>query len=341
MPAITEYCANPSDYVNLYPLETISYFNNICKTIKNGQNDTKTDIAKIAGLTWDKDKKFLKGAYGVLMKALSNMIMSLVSPEGIKMISIFLGVDFGVKTLYKLISNYFAKGLTDDLIDLSAKVSADAAIDVASANVAVITSELAGEMGGVLAKGTGIGRVLEGIGWLVGGVMDIFMILQVMSMVFAAWDPCHYNTKLDKKSMEKFTTSFNKMYRENGVIAYNSFTDAYGKTEYLNIWPIEFTGTKFLLDIHTSKEYKLEYTRYTARYLASLRINSLGEPIYLPNGGISIYQLNQAHWQEMEQEISNFFADGNTVVGNSLMKFWPIFIILAIVILIFIIYIVK
>jgi hypothetical protein len=309
--------------------------------MSNGRVETQNDIAKLAGLAG----KGAKGALDVLGKALVNMIMSMLTPEGMKMLGIFLGADFGMKTLYKLVlrtvKNYISKGITKGITDLSARISADAAIDAASSNAAVMASEMAGEMGSALAGEQGAAWALENLGEVFGGIMDIFMVLQVMSMVFQAWDPCNYNTQLSKNSVNKFTSSFNKMYRENGVVAYNSFTDVYGRTEYLNVWPIEYTGTQFLLDIHTSKEYKLAYTRYTAQYLSSLRVNSVGDPIYLPNGGVTISQMNSSDWKNMERQVSNFFAEGNTVVGNVFMKFWPVFVILIIIILTFIIYIVK
>lgn len=341
MPSINEYCSNPSQYVNSYPPETISYWNNICKDRQNGQKETQNDIEKLAGFAG----KGAEESLDVLGKALSNMIMSMLTPEGMKMMGIFLGVDFGVKTLYKLllktVKNYVARGITEEITDLSAKVSADAAIDAASSNAAVMSSELAGEMGVALAEEQGAVWALEMLGEVFSGIMDIFMVLQVMAMVFQAWDPCHYNTQLSKDAVNQFTASFNKMYREKGVVAYNSFTDVYGRTEYLNVWPIDYTATQFLLDIHSNKEYKLAYTRYTAQYLSSLRVNSVGDPIYLPNGGVTISQMNSSHWRNMELQLSNAFADGNTVVGNVVMKFWPLFAILVIVILIFIIYIVK
>jgi hypothetical protein len=341
MPSISEYCSNPSQYVNSYPPETISYWNNICKDQKNGQKEILNDIDKLAGIAAKESKA---GLY-VLGDALINMITGMLTPEGLKMLGIFFGVDFGVKTLYKLllktVKNYISRGITEEITDLSAKVSAEAAIDAASSNAAVMASELAGEMGSVLAGEQGVVWVLETLGDVFAGIMNVFMLLQLVTMIFEAWDPCKYNVQLSKVSIDEFTSSFNKMYRENGVVAYNSFTDVYGRTEYLNVWPIDYTATQFLLDIHTNKEYKLAYTRYTAQYLSSLRVNSIGDPIYLPNGGVTISQMNSSHWRDMEMQLSNVFADGNTVVANTLIKFWPLFVILAIVILIFIIYIVK
>jgi hypothetical protein len=337
---ISEYCSNPSQYAN-YPPETLSYWNNICKDQKNGQQDILNDIGKLAGIAAKGSKAFLN----VLVKALSNLIMSMLTPEGLKMLGEFLGIDFGLRAAYKLIlktvTNRIAKGITDEIIDLSAKVSADAAIDAASANAAVMSSELAGEMGLALAGEQTAVLFLETLGGAFGIINQIFILLQLLSMLFQAWDPCKYNEQLSKKKIDEFTTSFNKMYRENGVVAYNSFTDVYGRTEYLTVWPIDYTASQFLLDIHTNEEYKLAYTRYTAQYLSSLRVNSIGDPIYLPNGGVTISQMNSSDWRDMEMQLSNFFADGNTVVSNVIVKFWPLFVILAIVILIFIIYIVK
>lgn len=348
---ISEYCSNPSQYAN-YPPETLSYWDNICKDQKNGQQEILNDIGKLAGIAVKGSEAVgiaVKGseeaALVVLGKALTNLITSMLTPEGLKMLGIFFGVDFGVKTLYRLllktVKNYIARGITEEITDLSAKVSAEAAIDAASSNAAVMTSELAGEMGSVVAGGKGVVWFLENLGELVSRINVVFMLLQLLSMLFQAWDPCKYNEQLSKKSIDEFTTSFNKMYRENGVVAYNSFTDVYGRTEYLNVWPIDYTASQFLLDIHTNEEYKLAYTRYTAQYLSSLRVNSIGDPIYLPSGGVTISQMNSSHWRDMEMQLSNFFADGNTVVGNVIVKFWPLFVILAIVILIFIIYIVK
>lgn len=341
MPSINEYCSNPSEYVNLYPPDTIKYWNTICKDRTNSNDTVKNDISKLAGYA----AKGSVADLNVLGKALVNMIMSILSPEGMKMMGIFLGIDFGVKTLYRLllkvVKNYIAKGITSEIIDLSAKISADAAIDVASSNAAVISAELAGEMGAELAGESAAVWALELVGEAFSGIMGIFEILQLWAMIFDASDPCNYNTQLSKDAVNQFTASFNKMYRENGVVAYNSFTDVYGKTEYLNVWPIEYTGTQFLLDIHTSPEYKLAYTRYTARYLSSLRINSVGDVIYLPDGGVTIADMNNSEWQKMEKQLSNALADGNTVVANNIIRFWPLFVIIAILILIFIIYIVK
>ena len=78
-----------------------------------------------------------------------------------------------------------------------------------------------------------------------------------------------------------------------------------------------------------------------AQYLSSLRVKSDGEAIYVPNGGILLSQLQDSHFQEIENRLSSLLSDGNTVFANFIKKYWPVFLIFTFLLLIFILYIIK
>jgi hypothetical protein len=336
-----EYCKNPSAYSKIYTKETIDYYNSICSS-NNSSSTLLYDIKSLAGLTGTE----IEGASSVLLKAFSNMVLGLFTPEGMKMLGIFFGIDFAIKNIYsivlkRLVYSLASGTLKSELTATVTKVAEDRIIDFASCNTSAICSVVTKEVISVVAEDFGLLRVLAGAGPFVEELVGVIFIIQLIGMVFDSSDPCHYNDQMTADDLNNFTNAFNKAFRESGIVAYDSITDSYGNTEYLNIWPIEYTATKFILNDQESDEYTALFTKHMAQYLSSLRINSLGESIFVPNGGILLNQLEDSHFKQLENKLASVLSDGNTVVANFIKKYWPAFLIFFFLLLIFLLYIIK
>ena len=337
--SFSDYCKNPSKYSKIYTKEKIDYYNSLCTTSSSSQG---FDIKSLAGLVGND----INGAASVLGKAFTNLIEGIFSPEGIKMLGIYLGVDLALKNIYSIVlkrlTYYLASGILKSQLSKAAiKVAAEGAIDFASCNTAVICSVVTKEVITAVSADSTLLKLVAFAGPAAEIVGEILMVLQMISMIFDSWDPCHYNDQMTADALNQYTDDFNKAFRQSGMLAYDSFSDSYGNTEYLNIWPIEYTATKFILDDQTSDEYTDLYTKHMAQYLSSLRVNSDGEAIYVPNGGILLSQLQDSHFQEIENRLSSLLSDGNTVFANFIKKYWPVFLIFTFLLLIFILYIIK
>lgn len=338
MTSFQSYCKNPSEYKDLYPEKTLSYMNMLCRS-----SSELHDIGKLAGKIGKDAEHDAKEISETVLKAIGNMLVSMLTPEGLEMLSAMMGLNFGVKFLYKgLVQGIKSVSINLATIaeDLAIKdLVTDAGINAAAANISVITTELTSEVATSIIE---IGNVaIDFLSTVSGGVGAVFMLIQLMSMIFAQWDPCHYNEYLDDKTIKSFSDSFNNAFREQGLKAYDSFTDTYGRTEYLNVWPIEYTASKFILDQHTNKEYKNKLTIYMAQYLSALRVNSDGDAIRMPEGGKFLSDIDSTLFRTVEDDVSLFLSDGNTVVSNFLVKYWPFFVVIILIFLIFLIYIVK
>lgn len=337
MTSIQCYCKNPSAYKDLYPEDTLSYLNMLCRSRSNSSSQLY-DIAKLAGKDAEHDAKAVSE---VLAKAVSNMLLGMLTPKGLEMLSAMIGINFGAKLAYKVVIQSI-KTLSIELATMaerSAIVGAEAGINAAAANISVVTTELTSELAAAIIE---VGNLtIDFLSTVAGGVGAAFMIIQLLSMIFDTWDPCHYKDQLDDKTIKSFSDAFNTAFREQGLKAYDSFTDSYGRTEYLNIWPVEYTASKFILDQHTNKDYKNKLTIYMAQYLSALRVNSDGDAIRMPEGGKLLSDMDPTLFRTVEDDISLFLSDGNTVVSNFLVKYWPFFVVIVIIILIFLIYIVK
>jgi hypothetical protein len=338
--SLTDYCKNPSKYAKVYTQDNINLYNDICKLI-NGIDQIGFSIKELAGLIGNN----IDGIADVLLRSMQNLIVGIFSPNGLKMLAEFKGVNLGIKYIYKILLKratvLLSNGIMKDLLAGAINETVKESVAIACVNTAAICTVVTDDIVAFIAKESKILRFLAALG-PIGEIAEIAqLIVQLVGLIFDTWDPCHYNDELDYIAVNNFTDAFNTAYRQSSMMAYNSFTDSYNNTGYLTIWPIEYTATRFLLDDYTSPEYITKNTKYTAQYLQSLKINSLGEPIYIPNGGMCVTDLDSSHFQKIANQLSLILAEGNTVSANFIKKYWPVFLILVFLFLIFIFFIIK
>lgn len=324
-----DYCKDPSKYVNILKDDTIKSWNQFCDA-KKASKDKNT------GTSIDDLGKAIPGALG-------KMVESMISPEGIAMLSAYMGVNLAAKELYSKIASSIAEALSERMGEAIAKMVADgvssAAINAATIFVRVFTSNFAlKELGD--AGLYSIKLIVDGIGWIgevaIPFLGEAMMLFQLLGMIFDGWGPCNLNYQLDADTITNFNNSFDKVFRENILRPLTSLTDVYGNVYFFDLWPIEFYADNSILLTEKSDIYDPMLTTFMAKWLCSQQTNSYGQRIAWPKGGKVI---DNSVLAQFERSAVLDFTNNNKVIANWAIRFMPIILLIIFFILLFIIFV--
>lgn len=166
---VTKYCEQPDLYQNL-PKKTRMYYDRICML--------KQDIS-------DQWKEELGNLGQTLLEAPHRIMNNILSPKGMEMMGIFLGVDITAKAAMNGILRGIAKGVGENVMELAAEqATKEGALFI---NSAIITSVLgaAVEEGTVAATAFAI---TTAVGSSVSAIASIVMIIQFLGSLIDMWD---------------------------------------------------------------------------------------------------------------------------------------------------------
>ena len=323
---IDDYCANPSKYKDILPEHTMKYYDQYCDARQSvadqNQGTSIEDLGK------------------AVPKALLEMLQSVLTPESMGMLAGVMGINLVSKALFKKLVQSIAQRFSEEMADAMAGMAADG-LSSAAINASAMLStmldnailENVGDVGvyavGVLLKGA------ESLADMIPVIGEIMMMLQLIGMIFDAWDPCHLNNELNATAILKFNNSFDNMFRSNMLVSVNSFTDLYGNTYFYDLWPVDFFADYGVLANAKKDKYAPLRAVYMAKWLNSRDVNSNGQPIYWPPGGKVV---DQGVLDKLERHVALAMADNNTVVASWIVRYIPVILIL-IAILIFIIFV--
>lgn len=325
-----DYCNDPSKYVNILKEDTIKSWNQFCDA-KKASKDKNT-----GGTSIDDIGKAIPGA-------LEKMVESMISPEGIAMLSVYMGVNLAAKKLYSKIASSIAEELSERMSEAIAKMAADgvssAAINAATIFVRVFSSNFAlkelGDAGLYAVK-----LMVDGIGWIgevaIPFLGEAMMLFQLLGMIFDGWDPCNLNFQLDSETISTFNNSFDNVFRQNILRSLTSVTDTYGNLYFFDLWPIEFYADNSILLTEKSDIYDPMLTTFMAKWLCSQQTNSYGQPIAWPTEGKLI---DNSVLAQFERSAVLDFTNNNKVIANWAIRFMPIILLIIFFILLFIIFV--
>ena len=318
-----QYCAHPEDYKNFPGIDdqTRAYWDQYCQVKKQISQQKLPDSQSLA---W------------AVPEALKEFIMGIFSPMGMEMMGAFIGTPI----LYK----YVIRNLTGSGIKLLLSESELALADkfiteggsryIANSctllnkifgNIAYADLEVATKAGYSAGKYS-VAKILESVGELfelINPVMDVLFVIQIIGMVFDAWDPCQLNVELDADQIHSFSNLYNTQFRNHVLVSLESTMNSYGHVSINTIWPLEYYAEKSALIPFKNDYYEPIKTKLFMKYVNSLRVNSEGDTIVHYNDGKLI---SNDDISQMQQSILSTFSNGNTVVENWLLNWWPIFI---------------
>jgi len=339
IPGFEEWCKNPSQYSKNLSPTTLTFWKVQCDAIK-AASDAINDITHI---------HFPHDLAKNVEKAASDMIIAMLSPQGLAMISAIYGVNFAVSKTFNVVvtkgfANYFSKSLLKNGINMVEKEFAD----VASANAsALLTGVIKYGFRQIVSDGVkwiGVNSLVYGAAFLLKGAEVLFeflnealMALQLFGMAFDAWDPCNLKVQLDAVAIQQYNQTYDEVFRKTMLSTLSTMTDGWGNIYYNDAWPIElYAENAFLLTESGDDDYyDVLQSSLSAYYLSNLKLNAIGQPIcVLVDPGNVKDSLSFNHLQQIEQKIAMNLADGNQVVSNWLQKYSPIIVGVIVIIVI-------
>jgi hypothetical protein len=318
-----EYCKKPEDFKNNPSITptTRKYWDQYCKAIDD-----------LSSIKCPESKGFGNVAPGVL----EGMGLGLLSPEGLKMISMMVGGEWAIGKLQKAIQAGFAKyGLTKAEREM-AKGLVKQGFKKAVLNDAIVSSKLFKSMayvdiqvakaGGYYAGRASMFRIVRFMNAFFKALTYIDLVssvIQFVSIAFDAWDPCKLNQKMSASMLNDMTNTFNDTFRDAciGEVGGSVFTNAYGEKSYLSKWPVPFYAEETALVTQRKDYYDTLHDQLIMRYLNSLQFNSDGDPIYHYEGG---HLITDDELKGIGLNLVRLLGSGNTVVENWFYKWWPI-----------------
>lgn len=305
---VDTYCSNPGAYSSSLTKDQIDYYNRICQAKQTINTNTS-----VTGNKWG-DLPF-------------NILEGIFTPEGIKLISIFYGIDIAPEMLGRA---FYSGILSLSDTALYAQASAEAAekggIFATSAMLSTLMTKAA-EDSALAATALAVGKVA---GYFIDRISGIFIFLSLAMLAFDTWDPCHFNDMLDGPTLKLLSDQINDGFRKQ-IMSQNSFTDNDGVTYFINNWPIEYYADN-IISSDKQDVYQSLMFNYIVQYLDALKYNSNGQLIIWPlGGGVP----NPSDLQIMATQAFTLVGDNNTVVAKMFQKYWPILLLILIVVIIF------
>ncbi len=324
---IDKYCKDPSAYITLLPDFTRKYYDSICKA----QNQLQNEPSK---------GKQVGTAIGMIPV---NMITGLLSPAGLKMFGIFLGIQLGPKLIGGAILRAITKGIGKEVIDftteladkegsflasnaLMSQIITDAVEEGSAAAVAAATIEL-------------ITKSLDVIGF-------VLFIVQMITAIIDAWDPLHFKEQLNAQTLQKLIVDpMNQQFTEILLKNFSTVTDEQGQRVVVIEWPVEYYADQLIsnekgnppqaLCPGTSKKCSYDIIKLNAyaEYLSSLKFNSNGQPLIWPKGG---KMLTESDIAKVTDQVDYILADRNVVVALWIKRWWIIIVVVVVLLVIFI-----
>lgn len=345
--SIDDYCRNPSQYKDKLPKNTINYNDKLCD-MRNDMNNYSKEILGDFGKTFSKDVKDISSKIPELML---NMIMGIFTPEGLAILSIFVGIDLVKYGLHKALLGAIARSISKEAFERCVEVSAEKSL--LSITTKALTESVAREVEELAIRKAAFTLVTTLFNSIIDPVMDFVDFIMIIGMVIDAWDPCGYNQELNAENLDNISYSYNTVFAQK-LSTIDIGNDEFGNPIYINKWPIEVTADIILaeefknigqLDDKTKKcksddQMCKNRTIYINEYFENLKVNSFGNPIRWDILGEynDKMEFDNSILLQYERDFMLMLSNNNTIVFRWLEKFW--YIILTIFILFIIIFLI-
>lgn len=334
--SISDYCAHPEDYKNSPDLnnDTRKIYDEFCTMRKNANN-----MSIPSGTAW----KYK------LEDSILQLIVSMITPPGIAIMSGVIGGPIVMKAVKAWVGQWIKNGLSKEGLAAAQKFIEDGGEKYIAnsclladdflqntAFLSVDVAEVAGvESGGRLAT-VYLFQTAELLGEVASAVGIAMMVLQIIGMIFDAWDPCKLDTQLTADILDAYSQQFDGAFRGTVLSSLGGVQDSYGRLSIPGNWPVEYYAENGILQYKKEDYYAPLRTRFMMDYLGTLEINSDGLPIDHSSDASAL--IDPSHISAVSQRLLAVFGDQNTVVENFIYKWWPAIVgILIILIVIFLV----
>ena len=326
-----EYCKDPTKYANDPTLtaEIKQYWNGYCQILKDENNNM--------------GQLNMKDLAEGNPSSLEAFFMSLVSPQGLEMMSIILGGTILLKTMRKVILGWIKNGISDSVRQAIEEMVAKGGSEAAG-NASIMLHEIwsrltIGDIDGtseaISYAATAMMEAAEALGTIIEVVGIVTMALQLIGSIIGLWETCDVDNEMDAQALQTFSDKFNDVFRSQVMVQIESYKDSYGHVTLGTVWPIEYYADRSFLQSEKEDYYAPIRARLMMEYLNTLQMNSIGQPINWDYNGGQLIQ--NSTLSAMEKTMVNFFSDDNAVVGNWIAKYWPILLLIVVLIIILII----
>jgi len=322
MVEIDQYCKNPYEYSSSLPQETIDYYDNICEA--RSKVDTSSPDWNALGETFENlPAEFIEG---------------ILSPEGLAILSMFMGVELASEVALNAMYRSIAKGVGEEVMAVAAELAIEEGttlLTVPFINNAIMCKVLtsAVEAGTTEAFAFGFLKLVSAGATI---AMSIFNILLILALILDSWDPSGYNQMLDADILDEIVRQFDLLFVTNTMPNIIVGNDEFGRPIYVSSWPFEYYAD-YTISTEKSDEYDVKSFEYNIEYLSNLKYNSEGKVICYGNQQKML--IDSPMVERAAAKFSLVLADQNTVVAGWIYKYWPLLLLLFILIVLFLVFV--
>jgi len=238
-----------------------------------------------------------------------SFIMGILSPEGLEMLGLSLGIELSgtvaINAILRAIAAGVGKGVLQEAGILATTQGA------MWANNAILTTVLAGavKQGSAAAIAFRLTKLLSSA---VSKIANVLAIVQLLGMILDSWDPAGYGQELNAAAMDALCTQFDRAFQAAFMNQVPIGQDELGKPIFPTEWPIEYTVPPPKEDEASLRDTAEKLWPYIVEYLNSLQFNSDGYPIEKPLGG----NLIAPEWGAVADKLFLQWTSGNTVAAE-------------------------
>lgn len=314
---INRYCKYPIRY-QLLPQDTRTYYDHICSLKSSFDSNWKNQASKL-GLS--------------LLNFPVNFISSIFTPEGLEMLSIFMGVNLTSKSSLNFLLRGIAKGVGPEVMETAGAMALERGALYVNNSILTTVLTSAVEEGSVAALGLAI---TEAVTAAISELEVVLIIVQTLGALIDAWDPEGYSNEFDADAMDAINETFNSEFITRFLETATISKDKYGRPIHLIGWPIEYHLDAMLAadDSQPRKDQNVKMFEYIVEYLDSLKYNSDEQLILHINPNDKTELIDDSVFPKLSNQLVMTISGQNTVVVNWVKTHWFI-ILLGVGILVF------
>jgi hypothetical protein len=282
--------------------------------------------------TWGGGSKF------VFAKLPLVFIEGVLSPEGIKILSIFMGVELGSELALNFLYRSIAKGVGEHVMLAAAKMALEQGttkLGIEFINNAIMTKVLT-----TAVQDTGYlvytFYALKGLATAASFLMSVWTIVMIIAFILDVWDPLGLNEMIDADIVDKIIDQMNEKFSSTFLSSVAIGTDEFGRPIHGSLWPVEYYADNIIAN-EKKEEYNIKMWEYIVEYLSELKYNSEGQLICYGEEQKTL--INNPMIEQAAKKWSVVLSDQNTVVSNWIYRLWPILIVILFLIIIFLLFI--
>lgn len=282
---IDDYCKNPAKYIGGLNQETANYYNGICEARNQvGEPSTGEKVGE------------------AITMFIPNMIQGILTPDGLKLLSLFFGVKFTGKVLATSLLRILASPETVAVAGELAGGGATALVSNVTAITTAITEAAVESSIAMLAS-----EIIAIIGQFVDFVEIAMIAFMILSVLIDAIDPCGLGKVMSGSDLVNISNNYNDKFRDSVIAGITRGQNVDGTPIYTDEYPVVFHLDNILFSEYKEK-YKKKISLYTSEYFLKLKFNSYGQAL---DWNIPVDLLSLKDVDSVTSELSVIVTDNN------------------------------